>query len=313
MIRETSFMEQIRLVLYAVKIDNWEIPRNEIIVGPQIGSGSFATVYKAYYHGPVAVKKIEVKIPTQTQLQAFKNEMTLLSKMRHDNILLFLGYLSEPPLAIVTQWCEGSSLYKHLHVFESNFELPTLIKIARQAAQGMSYLHTKNIIHRDLKSRNIFLRDDLTVKIGDFGLAVDKTRWAGPRQCHRPFGSILWMAPEVIRMQDENAYTFQSDVYAFGVVLYELLAGQLPYTDISNKDQILFMVGRGYLRSETPKALRRLTEYRIKYAREERPLFRQILTNLESLPIIKRSASEPRLGAQVRNNGFLNWNDRYLN
>ncbi|XP_012284159.1 raf homolog serine/threonine-protein kinase phl [Orussus abietinus] len=298
-------------------IEDWEIPADEILVGPRIGSGSFGTVFKAHWHGPVAVKTLNVKIPTMAQLQAFKNEVAVLRKTRHVNILLFMGCASKPKLAIVTQWCEGSSLYKHLHVFETKFELLTLIEIGRQTAQGMDYLHAKNIIHRDLKSNNIFLHDDLTVKIGDFGLATAKTRWSGSQQFHQPTGSILWMAPEVIRMQEENPYSFQSDVYAFGVVLFELLSGQLPYSNINNKDQILFMVGRGYLgpdlnklRSDTPKALRRLTEDCIKYSREERPIFRQILATLESLirslPKITRSASEPNLNrTQLQSDDFL--------
>ncbi|XP_001605107.1 raf homolog serine/threonine-protein kinase Raf [Nasonia vitripennis] len=298
-------------------IEDWEIPADEILVGQRIGSGSFGTVYKAHWHGPVAVKTLNVKIPTSAQLQAFKNEVAVLRKTRHVNILLFMGCVSKPQLAIVTQWCEGSSLYKHLHVFESKFQLLTLIEIGRQTAQGMDYLHAKNIIHRDLKSNNIFLHDDLTVKIGDFGLATAKTRWSGSLQFHQPTGSILWMAPEVIRMQEENPYSFQSDVYAFGVVLFELLAGQLPYSHVNNKDQILFMVGRGYLRpdlnklrSDTPKALRRLTEDCIKFSRDDRPIFRQILASLESLlrglPKITRSTSEPNLNrTQLQSDDFL--------
>ncbi|XP_047118079.1 raf homolog serine/threonine-protein kinase Raf [Schistocerca piceifrons] len=298
-------------------IEDWEIPADEILIGPRIGSGSFGTVYKGHWHGPVAVKTLNVKDPTPTQLQAFKNEVAVLRKTRHVNILLFMGCVSKPQLAIVTQWCEGSSLYKHLHVIETKFELLTLIEIGRQTAQGMDYLHAKNIIHRDLKSNNIFLHDDLTVKIGDFGLATVKTRWSGSQQFQQPSGSILWMAPEVIRMQEDSPYSFQSDVYAFGIVLYELLAGQLPYSNINNKDQILFMVGRGYLRpdlnnlrSDTPKALRRLTEDCIKLNRDERPLFRQILASLESalqsLPKIHRSASEPTLNrTQLQSDDFL--------
>lgn len=298
-------------------IEDWEIPADEILVGPRVGSGSFGTVYKAHWHGSVAVKTLNVKIPTAAQLQAFKNEVAVLRKTRHVNILLFMGCVSKPQLAIVTQWCEGSSLYKHLHVFETKFELYTLIEIGRQTAQGMDYLHAKNIIHRDLKSNNIFLHDDLTVKIGDFGLATAKTRWSGSQQFHQPTGSILWMAPEVIRMQEDNPYSFQSDVYAFGIVAYELLAGQLPYSHVNNKDQILFMVGRGYLRpdlnklrSDTPKALRRLVEDCIKFNRDERPLFRQILASLEglsrNLPKIHRSASEPNVNrTQLQSDDFI--------
>lgn len=302
-------------------IEDWEIPADEILVGPRIGSGSFGTVYKGHWHGPVAVKTLNVKDPTPSQLQAFKNEVAVLRKTRHLNILLFMGCVSKPQLAIVTQWCEGSSLYRHLHVLETKFELLTLIEIARQTAQGMDYLHAKNIIHRDLKSYNIFLHD-LTVKIGDFGLATVKTRWSGGQQPHngrvQPSGSILWMAPEVIRMQDDNPYSFQSDVYAYGIVIYELLSGQLPYSNTDRPaDQILFMVGRGFLRpdlnklhSETPKALRRLTEDCIKPNREERPLFRQILVTIESLqralPKIHRSTSEPTLNrTQLQSDDFI--------
>lgn len=287
-------------------IEDWEIPAEEIFKGLRIGAGSFGTVYRGHWHGSVAIKMLNVTDPTPAQLQAFKNEVAVLRKTRHVNILLFMGCVSKPQLAIVTQWCEGSSLYKHLHVLETKFEMLQLIDIARQTAQGMDYLHAKLIIHRDLKSNNIFLHDDLTVKIGDFGLATVKTRWSGSHQFQQPTGSILWMAAEVIRMQDPNPYSFQSDVYAFGIVLYELTTGQLPYTQINNKDQILFMVGRGYLRpnlvnirSDTPKALKRLLEDCIKFNRDERPLFPQILASLESLvrslPKIHRSASEPIL------------------
>ncbi|XP_055045033.2 raf-1 proto-oncogene, serine/threonine kinase a isoform X4 [Misgurnus anguillicaudatus] len=284
----------------------WEIEAEEVMLLGRIGSGSFGTVYKGKWHGDVAVKVLKVTTPTPEQFQAFRNEVAVLRKTRHVNILLFMGYMTKDNLAIVTQWCEGSSLYKHLHVQETNFQMFQLIDIARQAAQGMDYLHAKNIIHRDMKSNNIFLHDGLTVKIGDFGLATVKARWSGSQQVEQPSGSILWMAPEVIRMEDNNPYSFQSDVYSYGIVLYELMTGELPYSQIANRDQIIFMVGRGFLSPDPsklykscPKAMKRLVADCIKKCKDERPLFPQILSSIEllqhSLPKINRSESEPSL------------------
>ncbi|KAL2091549.1 hypothetical protein ACEWY4_013812 [Coilia grayii] len=284
----------------------WEIEASEVVLLSRIGSGSFGTVYKGKWHGDVAVKVLKVANPTPEQFQAFRNEVAVLRKTRHVNILLFMGYMTQGNLAIVTQWCDGSSLYKHLHVQETNLQMFQLIDIARQTAQGMDYLHAKNIIHRDMKSNNIFLHEGLTVKIGDFGLATVKARWSGSQQVEQPTGSILWMAPEVLRMQDNNPYSFQSDVYSYGIVLYELMTGELPYSMIANRDQIIYMVGRGYLSPDLsklykscPKAMKRLVADCIKKSRDERPLFPQILSSIEllqhSLPKINRSASEPSL------------------
>jgi B-Raf proto-oncogene serine/threonine-protein kinase len=135
--------------------EDWEIPVDEIITGHRIGSGSFGTVFRGHWHGPVAIKRLNVSNPNPAQLQAFKNEVGVLRKTRHVNILLFMGCVSrDRQLAIVTQWCEGSSLYKHLHVLDTKFDLFQSIDISRQTAQGMDYLHAKNIIHRDLKSNS---------------------------------------------------------------------------------------------------------------------------------------------------------------
>uniref|UniRef100_A0A8C3A5E9 RAF proto-oncogene serine/threonine-protein kinase n=1 Tax=Cyclopterus lumpus TaxID=8103 RepID=A0A8C3A5E9_CYCLU len=284
----------------------WEIEASEVYLNSRIGSGSFGTVYKGKWHGDVAVKILKVTNPTPEQFQAFRNEVAVLRKTRHVNILLFMGYMTKDNLAIVTQWCEGSSLYQHIHVLETNFKIIQLIDIARQTAQGMDYLHAKNIIHRDMKSNNIFLHEGLTVKIGDFGLATVKARWSGSHQVEQPSGSILWMAPEVIRMQDNNPYSFQSDVYSYGIVLFELMTGELPYSLIATRDQIIFMVGRGYLSPDLsklykncPKAMKRLVVDCIKKSKDERPLFPQILSSIEllqhALPKINRSASEPSL------------------
>uniref|UniRef100_H2Y816 non-specific serine/threonine protein kinase n=1 Tax=Ciona savignyi TaxID=51511 RepID=H2Y816_CIOSA len=284
--------------------EDWEVPEEEIEWGEKIGSGSYGIVYRCRWHGIVAVKVLNVSNPTPSQLQEFKNEVAVLRKTRHVNILLFMGYTIKNQLCIVTQWCDGSSLYRHLHMIDTKFDMLQTIDIARQTALGMEYMHAKNIIHRDMKSNNIFLLEDYTVKIGDFGLATVKSRWSGSEQLMQPTGSILWMAPEVIRMIGGNPYTFQSDVYAFGVVLFEMTTNTLPYSHIGNRDMILFQVGRGYLRpdldlirSDTPRACRKLITDCINKDRDQRPLFKQIFNELnviyQALPRICRSQSDP--------------------
>uniref|UniRef100_A0A4W6FPM3 non-specific serine/threonine protein kinase n=1 Tax=Lates calcarifer TaxID=8187 RepID=A0A4W6FPM3_LATCA len=289
----------------------WEVHSREVTIQKRIGAGSFGTVFKGKWHGDVAIKILKVTEPTPEQLQAFKNEMQVLRKTRHVNILLFMGYMTKPNFAIITQWCEGSSLYRHLHVTETKFDTMRRIDVARQTAQGMDYLHAKNIIHRDLKSNNIFLHEGWTVKIGDFGLAtVNPVDPFSGWSLHKHIPLFSPKAPEVIRMQDTNPYTFQSDVYGYGVVLFELMSGTLPYSNINNRDQIIFMVGRGYLSpdlsklySTSPKSMKRLIIDCLKFKRDERPLFPQILVAIEQvqdlLPKIERSRSEPSLHRAV--------------
>ncbi len=120
-------------------IEDWEIPAKDIQLKREtIGQGSFGTVYRGYWHGNIACKTLNVKNPSPEQIQAFKNEVALLRKTRHVNILLFMGCVcTKKILAIITQWCEGSSLYRHIHVDESKFELLNTIEIARQTSQGM--------------------------------------------------------------------------------------------------------------------------------------------------------------------------------
>lgn len=173
----------------------------------------------ALYHDKVAIKFLNVQNPSPAQYDAFRNEVAVLKATRHDNVLLFIGCISNPCLAIVTEWCEGSSLYKHLHVVEEHWNMYTLIDIAKQTSVGMEYLHAKRILHRDLKSNNIFLVpyeksshppnngikklqrensiderdkqvDRWKVKIGDFGLATVKGKG---NESKNPTGSILWM------------------------------------------------------------------------------------------------------------------------
>jgi tRNA A-37 threonylcarbamoyl transferase component Bud32 len=288
--------------------ERWEIDGKEITREQRIGQGSFATVYKGNWHGPVALKELNVKKPTPKQLQDFKNEVAVLKKTRHTNILLFIGYVLQPELIIVTQWCKGRSLYKHLHVEGSRIFTNCEIRdIALGIAQGMEYLHAKHIIHRDLKSNNIFIHDEdnLTVKIGDFGLATFKTRGEGIQQIYHPTGSILWMAPEVIQTKPGvNPFTFESDVYSYGIVLYELLSRKLPYFDFKHKDALLYLIGSNspklrlnldVITPDKPDGLKVLMLNCIERDREKRPQFTSIIRDLKNIRLsrIPKSTSEP--------------------
>ncbi|CAM5131448.1 unnamed protein product [Natator depressus] len=102
----------------------WEVPPHEVILLRRVGAGSFGTVYQGRWHGHVAVKILKVTQPTAQQVQAFKNEMQVLRRTRHVNVLLFMGFMTRPSFAIITQWCEGSSLYRHLHVCETRLDAP---------------------------------------------------------------------------------------------------------------------------------------------------------------------------------------------
>lgn len=289
--------------------EKWEIDGKEIIRENRIGQGSFATVYKGRWHGPVALKELNVKDPTPTQLQDFKNEVVVLKKTRHANVLLFIGYVLKPELIIVTQWCKGRSLYKHLHVEDRpEFNNHEIKDIAIGVAQGMEYLQSKGILHRDLKSNNIFIHDedDLSVKIGDFGLATFKKRGEGNQQIYHPTGSILWMAPEVIRTKPGvDPFTFKSDVYSYGMVLYELLSRKLPYYDFIYKEALMFLIGLNnerspklnldVIRPDKPHGLRTLMLSCVERDPNMRPSFENIVKDLKKIKLsrIPRSRSEP--------------------
>ncbi|CAF1163004.1 unnamed protein product [Rotaria sp. Silwood1] len=301
-------------------VSEWEIRSEDLLNrGRMVGRGTYGTVYKAEVrlHGLIALKELNFISPTPSQFQAFRNEVIALKKITHQNTLNFYGYILSPRFAIVTQWCEGSTLYKHIHVLDRHWKINQLIDIARQICQGMSYLHDRGIIHRDLKSSNVFLDmcsdpDDVTiscrVKIGDFGLAAVKTVLAeSVNQQFQPTGSVLWMAPEVIQQKDPNCYSTSADVYAYGCVLFEMFSGKLPHTPISNKEQIMWLVGKGRLklkveqcRDDTPTAITNLIRQCTEFDHEKRPNFApeidDTLSKFECIfPRLQRSQSEPCL------------------
>lgn len=292
-------------------IRDWRVEHDEIAFGDPIGQGTYGTVYKAEWYGPVAVKKLNIKTITKEDVRIFKNEVNVLRTIRHKHVLLFMGCICKPYLGIITQWCDGSSLYHRLHIEEQELQMITIVVICRQTSEGMDYLHARNIHHRDLKSSNIFFHHGLHVKIGDFGLAVMRNQQnENEEQKNQPAGSVPWMAPEVLRMKEAYPYSFQSDVYSFGIVMYELFARELPYGFGTDKLYIIYNVGRGSLkpdltklRPDTPRRLKRLLKECIDFDRNKRPLFPYILRQMNAVfkttPKIRRTTSLPSITDQL--------------
>ncbi|XP_042244742.1 mitogen-activated protein kinase kinase kinase 9 [Thunnus maccoyii] len=232
-IRDTSEQQYSVPPLHLLEIDFSELTLEEII-----GVGGFGKVYRAIWRGSeVAVKAARRdpdEDPDQT-LESVRQEAKLFAMLNHPNIMGLLGVcLQEPNLCLVMEFARGGPLNRAL----AGKRIPpcTLVDWAVQIARGMHYLHSQAIvpiIHRDLKSSNILIlerveMEDLsnkTLKITDFGLA---------REWHRTTkmsaaGTYAWMAPEVIR---SSTFSKGSDVWSYGVLLWELLTGEVPFRGI---------------------------------------------------------------------------------
>lgn len=148
----------------------WEIPFDEVTVGEKIGTGRFGVVYKGQWHGAVAVKMLNMghDVDQRQYMEAFKQEVATLRKTRHENLVLFMG-ACPPKLAIVTSLCKGDTLFTLLHLKGHKFPANRALLIAQQICQGMSYLHARDIVHKDLKSKNVFYENGKVI-ITDFGL-----------------------------------------------------------------------------------------------------------------------------------------------
>lgn len=236
--------------------EHWAIEFKEIVFGPRIGAGGFGEVYKCKYDKKlVAVKtlqKIEDDDP-QALMAEFMVEMKLMSKLRHPNIVEFIGAcIHNPNLAIILEFMPGGSLYRAIHRRRRNvlgpFPLLKTVWIAFGVAKGMAHLHSQYpvVIHRDVKSPNVLLGTNVReVKITDFGLSrlrVNSYVNTGPG------GTPEWMAPELLR---QDPFNEKSDVFSFGVILWELVMCEKPWRD-DHPMQIVFKVGSRGEKLPTP-------------------------------------------------------------
>ncbi|VFQ84451.1 unnamed protein product [Cuscuta campestris] len=227
-----------------------EIPWEEIVIGERIGLGSYGEVYRGDWHGTeVAVKKFLDQDITGESLEEFKSEVRIMKRLRHPNVVLFMGAVTRPPnLSIVTEFLHRGSLYRLIHRPNNQLDERRRLRIALDTARGMNYLHncTPMIVHRDLKSPNLLVDKNWVVKVCDFGLS---------RMKHSTFlssrstaGTAEWMAPEVLRNEPSDE---KCDVYSFGVILWELCTLQQPWGGM-NPMQVVGAVGFQHRRLDIP-------------------------------------------------------------
>lgn len=303
-------MEERELVMWprqnSLSLKEWDIPFDDLKLLDVIGKGRFGTVHRGLWHGDVAVKVLkENYLNDDRTLEAFKHEVATFKKTRHENLVLFMGACMKPPrLAIITSLCKGNTLFTLIHLRKDKFSLNRTTLVAQQISKGMGYLHARGIVHKDLKSKNIFLENGKVI-ITDFGLfSATKLQYTehglGVTQ-----NWLCYLAPELIRgltsvrpKNEDLPFTPGSDVYAFGVVWYELLCGEFPFKDQPN-ESVIWQVGKGMKQTlanlQASRDVKDILMLCWAYETESRPDFSRLLSNLERLPKkrLARSPSHP--------------------
>eukprot|EP00177_Eucheuma_denticulatum_P007775 GFKZ01014140.1.p1 GENE.GFKZ01014140.1~~GFKZ01014140.1.p1 ORF type:complete len:863 (+),score=76.48 GFKZ01014140.1:309-2897(+) len=232
----------------------------------------------------------------------FRLEVTMLSKLRHPNIVLFLGACTRlPQMCILTEFCHGGSLFAALRKrsWRTCLSLQDLRNVARHLARGMRYLHACRIIHRDLKSQNLLLDRPVeegcpVVKVADFGLSrnfrgIGTVSGSVAGIMTSETGTYRWMAPEMIR---HEPYNEKVDVYSYGVVLWELFSCEVPFAGMT-PIQAAFAVADKHLRPMCESTYAREVKIPASWAAlisqcwhpssHERPRFSQVLKILDEM------------------------------
>jgi len=264
-----------------------DIDYTELSFDAEIGKGAYGVVYKGRWReGVVAIKKLLLpSAMNEREMEDFRREAALMKNLRpHVNVVQFLGITSSPhPLCIVTEFMEHGSLYSFIHS-ENKVDTNLLVNLIKGIAAGMLHLHKEGIVHRDLACRNVLLGSGFQVKISDFGLSrvSDTGDTKKSNQTKSDTGPLKWMAPESIRYKE---YSQASDIWSFGVVIWEIVSRSDPYPDL-DPVQTALEVTTGGRRLEppahTPPILKQLMQNCFQTEPTKRPDFKTMCAWLQN-------------------------------
>eukprot|EP01125_Pyxidicula_operculata_P000455 TRINITY_DN10484_c0_g1_i1.p1 TRINITY_DN10484_c0_g1~~TRINITY_DN10484_c0_g1_i1.p1 ORF type:complete len:491 (+),score=105.96 TRINITY_DN10484_c0_g1_i1:110-1582(+) len=267
----------------APEISPTEIEKTEVI-----GSGSFGKVYRGKCRGQnVAIKILLKQHISDEDLATFKREVAIMSTFSHPNICLFMGACTQPGnFFIVQEFLPGGDVEKLLHDEKNKISLFKRMQMAKDAALGINWLHLNNpaLIHRDLKSSNLLIDENMKVKVCDFGLSQVKPQGTMLVDDDLAKGTPLWMAPEVMQFQEFNE---KADVYSFGIVLWEFLTRKPPFAHHSNFSKFRKAVCEKHERPDIPPncepSLKILIQRCWHPDPNKRPAFDQIISLLDNV------------------------------
>ncbi|CAK9133225.1 unnamed protein product [Ilex paraguariensis] len=246
-ILESSMFQNKPLLPYR----EWNIDYSELAVGTRVGIGFFGEVFRGIWNGTdVAIKVFLEQDLTAENMEDFCNEIAILSRLRHPNVILFLGACTKPPrLSMVTEYMEMGSLYYLIHISGQKKKLSwrRRIKMLRDICRGLMCIHRMKIVHRDLKSANCLVNKHLKVKICDFGLSRMMTN--GPMKDSSSAGTPEWMAPELIR---NEPFTEKCDIFSLGVIMWELYTLNRPW-DGTPPERVVYTVANEGSQLEIPE------------------------------------------------------------
>ncbi|XP_035538820.1 serine/threonine-protein kinase EDR1-like isoform X4 [Juglans regia] len=231
--------------------EEWNIDFSELTVGTRVGIGFFGEVFRGIWNGTeVAIKVFLEQDLTAENMEDFCNEISILSRLRHPNVILFLGACMKPPrLSMVTEYMELGSLYYLIHLSGQKKKLSwrRRLKMLRDICRALMCIHRMKIVHRDIKSANCLVNKNWTVKICDFGLSRIVTE--SPMKDASSAGTPEWMAPELIR---NESFTEKCDIFSLGVVMWELCTLSRPWEGVP-PERVVYSVANEGSRLDIPE------------------------------------------------------------